>query len=84
MRNACRLTAVLVLAAGLLGCRSGQSLLSPPGKIEKQRFNATVFDPYTDNELGPEVVGGRPRDFQKPHSDPDRSRLFLKSWLPFN
>ena len=27
-----------------------------------------------DNDAGPEVVGGRPRDFQRPRSEPTRSR----------
>ncbi|MFW6169500.1 MAG: hypothetical protein ACODAD_03350 [Planctomycetota bacterium] len=80
----CKSTLITLVAVGLVGCRVGDGLFSPPGKIEKQRFDATVFDPYTDNQLGPEVVGGRPRGFQKPHSDSDRSRLFQESWLPFN
>jgi hypothetical protein len=83
MRSAWRLTAILLLVAGPLGCRSHPALLKPPGTIEKQRFNATVFDPYADNDIGPEVVGGRPKDYQKPLSEPDRSRLFQKTWLPF-
>lgn len=83
MKKTYGLALIPMLALALTGCRVGESLWSPPGNLEKQRFEATVFDPYTDNELGPEVVGGRPRGFQKPHSDPDRSRLFHKSWLPF-
>ena len=83
MKQVWRLAAAALLITALLGCRSDGSLLSPPGTIEKQRFNATVFDPYADNDIGPEVEGGRPRDFQKPLSEPDRSRLFQKIWLPF-
>ena len=77
------LIVILLLVAGSVGCRSGQTMLKPPGTIEKQRFNATVFDPYADNDIGPEVVGGRPKDFQKPLTEPDRSHLFQKTWLPF-
>jgi hypothetical protein len=83
MKSVRRLAVILIVCAGLFGCRSNQSLLRPPGTIQKQRFNATVFDPYTDNEIGPEVVGGRPKDYQRPLSEPDRSRLFQKIWLPF-
>lgn len=78
-----KLAVILLLVAGLTGCRSGGSLLRPAGTVEKQRLNATVFDPFADNDIGPEVVGGRPKDYQKPLSEPDRSRLFQKIWLPF-
>ena len=81
IRGGC--TIIVLFAAGLAGCRSDGRLLRPAGTITKQQSNATVFDPYTDNELGPVVEGGRPRDFQKPLSDSDRSRLFQKFWNPF-
>lgn len=83
MKHAWKLAVIPLLVAGLVGCRSNRSLLSPPGTVEKQRYNATMFDPYADNDIGPEVVGGRPKDFQKPLADSDRSRLFQKIWLPF-
>ncbi len=83
MRNAQIWVAILLLIGGLTGCRSSRSPFRPPGTIKKQQFNATVFDPYADNDIAPEVVGGRPKDFQKPLSEPDRSRLFQKISLPF-
>ncbi len=83
MKHAWKLVAAALLVAGFMGCRSDRSLLQPPGSVEKQRFNATMFDPYADNDIGPEVVGGRPKDFQKPLSESDRSRLFQKISLPF-
>ena len=27
------------------------------------------------NDVGPEIVGGRPRDYQKPRSEVERSRM---------
>ena len=78
MKRLAMTAAILLLVATSFGCRSGRSLLEPPGSVEKQRFQSTVFDPYADNDIGPEIVGGRPRDFQKPLSEPDRSRLFQK------
>ena len=83
MRHGWKLTLIALWTIGLAGCRGDRPMLRPPGTIEKQRFNATVFDPYTDNEIGPEVVGGRPKDFQKPLTEADRSRLFRKVWNPF-
>ena len=37
-------------------------------------------DPYPDPNAGPEVVGGRPREFQKPLPEPVRSRYLTDSW----
>ncbi len=69
------LTACLLL--GFDGCRGYHSPFDAPGTIRQQQLSASVHDPYVDNDAGPEVVGGRPRDFQKPWSEADRSR----SWL---
>jgi hypothetical protein len=89
MRWSCKLT-ILVLGlaglglAGLTGCRSdGSWLLSPPGSVAKQRSNAVVHDPYADNEVGPEVVGARPKDYQDPLSETDRSRLMQRNKAVF-
>lgn len=65
------------LLLGFDGCRGYHSPFDAPGTLQQQRLNASVHDPYVDNDAGPEVVGGRPRDFQKPWSEADRSR----SWL---
>jgi hypothetical protein len=37
-----------------------------PGPARYQQMRAVRFDPYTDNELGPPVVGGRPLGYQDP------------------
>jgi hypothetical protein len=83
MRRNCKWTIFALCLLGLVGCRSDGRILPPAGTVQHQRFNATVFDPYTDNDIAPEVVGGRPKDFQKPLNEPDRSRLFRKVWNPF-
>ncbi len=82
-RTGWKLAAFACSALWLTGCRTDGRLLPPAGSIEKQRFSSTVFDPYTDNDIGPEVVGGRPKDFQKPLPDSDRSRLLQKARSPF-
>ncbi len=43
-----------------------------PGTMSQQQQRAKVFDPYSDNNAGPEIVGGRPREFQKPTAEPAR------------
>jgi hypothetical protein len=69
------LAAVAMLCLGTLGCRGySNPFQRPPGTLQQQRLGATVHDPYTDQEAGPEVVGGRPRDFQKAQAEPVRSR----------
>jgi len=37
-----------------------------PGTIGMQRSRAVLFDPFPKSELGPPVVGGRPREFDTP------------------
>jgi hypothetical protein len=65
---------VACVLLGLGGCRGYSSPFAPPGTMQQQRLNASVYDPYADNDAGPEIVGGRPRDYQKPWSEADRSR----------
>jgi hypothetical protein len=40
-----------------------------PGTIGMQRSRAVLFDPFPKNDLGPPVVGGRPREFDTPLSE---------------
>lgn len=62
----------------LTGC-AGTNVFAP-GSTRQQQLNATVHDPYADNDLGPTVEGGRPRDFRKPWAEPVRTRLLRDSW----
>lgn len=71
---------LLLVSAGVAGCTSGRPNLRHPGDLQTQRFNAIAHDPYTDVDAGPEVVGGRPRDFQKPLPEPVRNRWLMDSW----
>ena len=47
-----------------------------PGSAPFQRQNATQFDPYPMIGVGPEIVGGRPIDFQKPPNEVERARQY--------
>jgi hypothetical protein len=70
---------MLLLAALLLalfaGCRTMWPRWFAPGNTQSQQYGATLHDPYPSTYAGPEVVGGRPREFQKPLSEPQSSRL---------
>lgn len=75
-----------LVAAANLGCANGRfmGLSWPqwrnPGTVDSQRNDASLHDPYPDPNAGPEVVGGRPREFQKPLPEPVRSRYLTDSW----
>ena len=76
-----------LFAAGLLllvtffGCK-GIEMPSwfHPGSAEVQRSRALRYDPYPENEIGPAVVGVRPREFDKPPPEASRARWHLGGW----
>lgn len=64
----------------LVGCRSAPNL-PIPGTIRQQQLRAMRHDPYSDDDIGPAVVGGRPREFQKAAPQPVRNQpLPLNTW----
>jgi len=69
------------ILAGMVGAcsSSGRTNLFSPGPAPYQQRQAERFDPYAEKETGPEIVGARPRDYQKPPSEPSRAR-----WMPWN
>ncbi len=73
----------LALSISLLlmsGCasRPGWGLPWGQGSTERQKSRAVIHDPYPLNDIGPEVVGGRPREFYNPQSEPARQRSHLR------
>ncbi len=74
------LASAVVLAVLATGCANQRPLATPPGPIYYQQQNASLHDPYADTDLGPNVVGSRPRDFQKPMAEPVRNRRLYESW----
>ncbi len=46
-----------------------------PGPAAAQRADAIYHDPYPLNDLGPEIVGGRPLAYQQSLNEVDRARL---------
>ena len=61
------LAAILILMCPLTGCYLRPNF-GPPGTIGMQRSRAVLHDPYPSNELGPPIVGGRPRGFDNPQA----------------
>ncbi len=54
-----------------------------PGTINQQQQRAVVHDPYGDNDAGPKIEGGRPREFEKPLAQPVRSNPLGNLRWPF-
>lgn len=69
--------ALLVAAAAMVGC--GPNVRKPnlfdPGNAASQRYDAIFHDPYPLPDVGPEIVGGRPRGYQAPVPPVARARL---------
>ena len=61
----------------LTGCanRPGWGFGAGQGTTERQKSRAAVHDLYPLNDLGPEVVGGRPREFYNPQPEPVRNQI---------
>ena len=83
MTSSIRMLAAAALIAGTIGCANRNLGILPPGPMQYQQYNASLHDPYSDVDAGPEVVGGRPRDFQKPLAEPVRSRQFRDAMTGF-
>ena len=53
-----------------------------PGPAGYQRYQATAgHDPYPLPDVGPEIEGGRPREFQRPTPEVERARQFRQQTL---
>lgn len=73
-----RMLLLALLLFGFSGCsqRSGWGVFPwGQGTSERQRSRAVAHDPYPLNDIGPEVVGGRPREFFNPLAEPKRAQL---------
>ena len=75
MSNCWKLLFCLLALVAATGCPTMWPNLFRPGPVGYQRDNATMYDPYGSPHAGPEVVGGRPRDFQQPLTEPRHSQL---------
>ncbi len=42
------------------------------GTVDRQKARASVHDPYPLNDIGPAVMGGRPREFDTPRAEAAR------------
>jgi hypothetical protein len=80
-----KLIALSLIAAGLVPLAAcSPTVVKPqlcnPGWAQQQRARAVQFDPYPQNDVGPEIVGGRPPDFAVPPNEVERA--FQQNPLP--
>ncbi len=75
-----------VLAISFAGCQGSQigakrwsGGIFGQGSEDRQKYRAASFDPYPLNDIGPEVVGGRPRGFQNPLPEASRNQIESKA-----
>jgi hypothetical protein len=81
LKHATRVICCALLGVLAVGCtnRDGTSRWGGTpwgqGSVDRQKARSVVFDPYPLNDIGPEVVGGRPRGFQQPLAEAKRNEL---------
>ena len=77
-----RVLSITALCAGLMltGCMTQPTNVYAPGTIEMQRRRAIRLDPYPDQDIAPEIVGGRPREYDKDRSETNRAKLLREAW----
>jgi hypothetical protein len=49
-----------------------------PGPAGFQRAVADKYDPYPARDVGPEIEGGRPRDYQRPLNETEWGRRYAR------
>jgi hypothetical protein len=54
-----------------------------PGWAHEQRGEAIEHDPYLVDDAGPEVEGGRPREYQRPLNEVERARMKARPPIAF-
>ena len=54
------------------------------GTVDRQNSRAVVHDPYPLNDIGPEVVGGRPRGYMNPLPEAKRNQIYGEPPSPTN
>ena len=71
---------LIVAVVSLSGCRGIHCpRFEGPGTAEYQRGWAQRYDPYPESQVGPDVLGGRPRDFDVTRAESQRARHFFQT-----
>jgi len=77
MRIRPQLKIVMLLVSSLvcIGCQHlQQQITKPRGEIRQQQYRAALFDPYSVTEVGTDLGGMRPPEFDRPLPEPVRDK----------
>lgn len=69
------LVCTLFISLGGCASRPGWGFSWGQGTTSRQKARAAVHDPYPLNDIGPEVVGGRPREYFNPEPEAVRHQV---------
>lgn len=65
----------LLLLAGVSGCQNmGRPAWLNPGSATAQQERAERFNPYPENNVGPDTVSTRPPGFEHEYAEAQRAR----------
>jgi len=81
-----RIAGSLLLAISLLasaGCTATFPTVRGPGTVEQQRLRTSVLDLYPEPNMGPEVTGARPPNYQRPRTEVRQAQEFRELWARF-
>jgi hypothetical protein len=76
-----QLACIMLVLSHVAGCTAEAQRyirfpnFSSPGPAPIQRAEAVQHDPYPLNDLGPEIVGGRPLSYQQSLTETERAKL---------
>lgn len=76
----CLLLTVLGFSLNMGCARTLQQNFEPPGTIFQQKLRARLHDPYPSDDLGPPLVGVRPREFNQPYAEARDSQILPKGF----
>lgn len=69
LRHAALICLTALFLASHIGCLGYGPNFGSQGTIGQQRNEAVIHDPFPSNELGPPIMGARPRGFERPFSE---------------
>ena len=64
----------------IAGCQRYRLPIGPPGTINEQRNRAAIHDPFPETDIGPDIIGGRPREFDRPLPEAERVPLYRDAY----
>ena len=80
MKQIFLLSSAIAITTMIVGCQGYRLPFGPPGTINEQRNRAAIHDPFPETDVGPDVIGGRPREFDRPLPEAKRVPLWQDTY----